>query len=171
MVSTIETLDQTLDDILALARAGQPSETARPVDIAALAEAVAEEFVDLGKEVAFEPAERVVATIRPNSLKRAIRNLIENAVKYGGTARVGVSREPGALRIFVEDRGPGIAAAELDRVTDPFYRLEPSRSRSTGGSGLGLAIARTIAETHGGRLELRNRPEGGLAAAIVLPVE
>jgi signal transduction histidine kinase len=169
MVSTIETLDQTLDDILALARAGQPSEVARAVDVAALAEAVAEEFVDLGKEVAFEPTERLVATIRPNSLKRAIRNLIENAVKYGGTARVGVSSEPAALRIFVEDRGPGIAAAELDRVTDPFYRLEPSRSRSTGGSGLGLAIARTIAEAHGGRLELKNRPEGGLTAAIVLP--
>ncbi|CAA9549274.1 MAG: hypothetical protein AVDCRST_MAG23-2833 [uncultured Sphingosinicella sp.] len=169
MVATIEDLDQTLDDILALARAGQPSEAARPVDVAALVEAVAEEFVDLGKDVAFEPAERLVATIRPNSLKRAVRNLIENAVKYGERASVGVVEEPGTLRILIEDDGPGIASAELDRVTDPFYRLEPSRSRLTGGSGLGLAIARTIAEAHGGRLELSNRPEGGLAASILLP--
>lgn len=169
IVATIESLDQTLDDILALARAGQPSEAARAVDVAALVEAVAEEFVDLGKNVSFNGSARAVATIRPNSLKRAVRNLIENAVKYGEAARVGVGAETGMLRILVEDEGPGIAAAELDRVTDPFYRLEPSRSRLTGGSGLGLAIARTVAETHGGRLELSNRPEGGLAAAILLP--
>jgi signal transduction histidine kinase len=169
MVATIEDLDQTLDDILALARAGQPSEAARAVDVAALVETVTDEFVDLGRDVAFETTERVVATIRPNSLKRAVRNLIENAIKYGEKARVGVTQEPGGTRILVEDEGPGIASAELDRVTDPFYRLEPSRSRLTGGSGLGLAIARTVAEAHGGRLELRNRPEGGLAASILLP--
>ena len=170
MIATIENLDQTLDDILALARAGQPSEAERIVDLGALAEAVAEEFVDLGQEVSFEPGERVVASVRPNSLRRAVRNLIENAVKYGEAAQVAVSAAGSEARISVDDRGPGIAPGELERVTDPFYRLEPSRSRATGGSGLGLAIARTIAESHGGRLELANRAEGGLSAAILLPL-
>ncbi len=170
MIATIETLDQTLDDILALARAGQPSEAERTVDLGALVEAVAEEFLDLGKEVSFEPGERVVASVRPNSLRRAVRNLIENAVKYGETAEVAVSAAGAEARISVDDRGPGIAPAELERVTDAFYRLEPSRNRATGGSGLGLAIARTIAESHGGRLELANQTEGGLSAAILLPL-
>ena len=170
MIATIENLDQTLDDILALARAGQPSEAERAVDLGALAEAVTEEFVDLGQEVSFEPGERVVASVRPNSLRRAIRNLVENAVKYGEAASVSVSAAGGEARISIEDRGPGIAPGDLERVTDPFYRLEPSRSRATGGSGLGLAIARTIAESQGGRLELANLADGGLSAAILLPL-
>lgn len=170
MIATIESLDETLNDILALARAGQPSEPERAMDLGALIEAVVEEFEDLGQDVTFEAGERVVASVRPNSLRRAVRNLIENAVKYGEAATVAVTAEGKEARIAVADRGPGIAPGELERVTDPFYRLEPSRSRATGGSGLGLAIARTIAEAQGGRLKLANRAEGGLEASILLPL-
>ena len=171
MIAAIESLDQTLDDILALARAGQPSEPARPMDVGALVETVAEEFQDLGQDVSFEPGERVVASVRPNSLRRAVRNLIDNGVKYGEGVRVSVAAEDGEARIAVTDRGPGIPDGEIERVTDAFYRLEPSRNRATGGSGLGLAITRTIAEAHGGRLDLANRREGGLTAALVLPLK
>ena len=170
MIATIESLDLTLDDILALARAGQPAEPLRPVDLAALVEALVEEFRDTGRAVAFAGPDRLVATVRANAIRRAVRNLIDNALTYGGTAGVTVSPADGAAHIRIDDDGPGIPASEVDRVTDPFYRLEASRNRATGGSGLGLAIARTVAEAHGGRLELSNRQEGGLVAALIVPV-
>lgn len=170
MAATIESLDQTLDDILALARAGRPGEAPRAVDAAALVEAAVEEFRDTGQPVDFTGPDRLVATLRPTSIRRAVRNLIDNALKYGGSAQVSVAARQGHLDISIADSGPGIPEAELACVTDPFYRLEPSRNRSTGGTGLGLALARTIAEAEGGRLELANRPEGGLSARLILPV-
>jgi signal transduction histidine kinase len=102
-------------------------------------------------------------------LKRALNNLVDNAVLYGGRATVQVEETPSALMLRVLDEGPGLPDAELERVFEPFYRLEASRSRATGGSGLGLGIARNIARTHGGELVLRNRPEGGLEARLTLP--
>ena len=112
---------------------------------------------------------RVVAEIRANSLRRASRNLLENAVKFGGRARVRVSEAGEGFRIDVDDEGPGIPASELERVLHPFQRLERSRNRGTGGTGLGLAIARTIAEANGGYLVLENRESGGLQASLVFP--
>jgi signal transduction histidine kinase len=102
-------------------------------------------------------------------LKRCLGNLIENAVKYGQSARVLVDDNDERLEIRIQDKGPGLPAAELERVFEPFYRVEGSRSRETGGTGLGLTIARGIAEAHGGRLSLRNREEGGLEATLQLP--
>ncbi len=98
-----------------------------------------------------------------------MRNLVENAVKYGDVAAVEVQDDATALRIAVRDEGPGLPPDELQRVFEPFYRVDASRSRDTGGSGLGLPIARSIAEMHGGSLVLRNRPQGGLEALLVLP--
>jgi signal transduction histidine kinase len=114
-------------------------------------------------------AGRLTARVQPNLLRRAIRNLIENGVKYGGAARVEVRDLGDRLAIEVTDRGPGIAEAELGQVQEAFYRVEPSRSRDTGGSGLGLTLVRAAAQAHGGSLELENRPEGGLLARILLP--
>jgi signal transduction histidine kinase len=105
----------------------------------------------------------------PQALKRCLANLVENAVKYGRSARVTVDDNDARLVIRVQDDGPGLPPAELEKVFDPFYRVEGSRSRDTGGTGLGLTIARGIAEAHGGRLTLRNREEGGLEATLELP--
>ena len=173
MIATIEEMTAMLDDTLALARSGRAVEEARPVDLHALADTIVEEFRALGRDVKLAPGERVTATVQPNLLRRAIRNLVENGVKYAGAARVTVRRvsEDRDLGVAIEvvDDGPGIAAAELARVQEPFYRIEPSRSRETGGSGLGLTLARAAAQAHGGRLELDNRAGGGLCARIRLP--
>ena len=99
-----------------------------------------------------------------------MRNLVENAVKYGDGAHVAVHAADGdRVAIEISDNGPGIPEDELANAQEAFYRIEPSRSRETGGSGLGLTLARAAAQAHGGRLELSNRAEGGLLVRILLP--
>jgi len=170
MIATIEEMTAMLDDTLALARSGRAVEPLRPIDVTALADAVVEEFHAFGADVEMEAGERQTGQIRPRLLRRAIRNLIENAVKYAGAARVAVrDRGSDELAVEIADDGPGIPEAELANVQEAFYRIEPSRSRETGGSGLGLTLARAAAQAHGGRLELENRPEGGLCARLVIP--
>ena len=144
-------------------------EPARPIDVMALLESLQADARELGGDVRIEGAARTPYHGHAQALKRCLGNLIDNAVKYGKTATVNVDDSPGQLRIAVCDEGPGIPEAELERVFDPFYRLEGSRSRSTGGTGLGLTIARNIAQAHGGELILRNRPAGGLEAVLNLP--
>jgi signal transduction histidine kinase len=141
------------------------------MDLTALADAVVEEFRDAGQPVELGSSERQVACVRPNLLRRAIRNLIDNAVKYGGSADVKVAPSGAEVAIEVCDRGPGIPQEALGEVLEPFHRLEASRNRETGGSGLGLTIARAVALNHGGRLELENRAGGGLKARLLLPRE
>jgi signal transduction histidine kinase len=169
VIATIEEMTAMLDDTLALARSGRAREPERAVDLPALADTVVEEFRELGLDVALEPSEKLSATVQPVSLRRAVRNLVENGVKYGGSVRVTVRKVNGHPAIEVADRGPGIPEAELAAVLEPFVRLEASRSRETGGSGLGLTLARAAAQAHGGSLELENRPGGGLLARICLP--
>jgi signal transduction histidine kinase len=169
MIATIEEMAALLDDALALARSGRATEEIRDIDVGALADAVVEEFRALGKDVRFEEGVRLTAPVQPNLLRRAVRNLIDNAVKYAGSASVSVRTAEGGIAIEVADNGPGIPEASLGKVQEAFVRLEESRSRQTGGSGLGLALARGAAVAHGGRLELENRSEGGLLARIVLP--
>jgi signal transduction histidine kinase len=169
MIATIEEMTAMLDDTLALARSGRAVEPPRAVDIAALADTVVEEFRALGHDVEMDSGTRQTAQVQPRLLRRAMRNLIENGVKYGGATRVAVRGSAKEVVIEVSDCGPGIAEDELSRVQEAFYRVEPSRSRETGGSGLGLTLARAAAQAHGGSLELENRPEGGLAARIRLP--
>ncbi|MDQ8754900.1 ATP-binding protein [Sphingosinicella sp. LHD-64] len=170
MIATIEEMAAMLDDTLALARTGRGVEQLRPIDVGALADTVVEEFRALGQPVELEGGARLIAKLQPNLIRRAVRNLIDNAVKYGGSARVAV-RDAGGDRIAIEitDDGPGIPDGELANAQEAFYRIEPSRSRETGGSGLGLTLARAAAQAHGGGLELANRPEGGLVARILLP--
>jgi signal transduction histidine kinase len=106
---------------------------------------------------------------QPIALKRAVANLIENAVVYGKRAEVRLAQTPEDFEIRIEDEGPGIPETEFERVFRPFYRLEASRNRDSGGAGLGLAIARSVVRSHGGDIVLENRPEGGLRATISLP--
>jgi signal transduction histidine kinase len=108
---------------------------------------------------------------RPVALKRALGNLVSNAVNYGGDARVTMAPPvDGMVEVEIEDNGPGIPAAEIGRVFEPFHRLEQSRNRETGGVGLGLPIARNMLRAHGGDVVLSNRPRGGLKALVTLPV-
>lgn len=165
MAATIDEMNRMLDDILSLARVGRAGEPPTPTDLSALVDVVVEDFRDLGADVAYEPAARAVRSVRPAAMKRAVRNLIENAVKYAGAAEVSVA----AGSITVADRGPGIPADRLADVFEPFTRLESSRNRDTGGSGLGLALAQAIVTEAGGTLTLANRDGGGLAAVIALP--
>lgn len=169
MADTIDEMSRTLDDILSLARLGRPSEPNTDVDLGALVDAVVEDFRDLDHDVKFEEAARLKMRLRPTLMRRAVRNLIENAVKYGGGAEVRLIPEPQRVTIEVCDRGPGIPAEKLEAVFNPFTRLEESRNRDTGGIGLGLALARAIVNDAGGSIALANRAGGGLTATITLP--
>jgi signal transduction histidine kinase len=169
LVATVEEMAATLEDILTLARTGRAREPVRPVDLSALADAVVEEFRELGLAADFRPSPRAVLAVQPNLLRRALRNLVDNALAYGGGAAVAVEERPGGIEIRVEDDGPGIPDDRLEEVLDPFRRLETSRNRESGGAGLGLAIANAVAQAHGGRLALSNRRQGGLRAALIFP--
>jgi signal transduction histidine kinase len=169
MAETIDEMNATLEDILSLARLGRPSEPATDVDVAALVDAVVEDFRDLGDDVDFVEVARVPLRVRPNLMRRAVRNLIENAIKYAGAAQVRVETTAQAVSIVVCDTGPGIPPDRLEAVFDPFIRLETSRNRDTGGIGLGLALARAIVRDAGGEITLANRDSGGLDATIRLP--
>ncbi len=169
MADTIDEMNRTLDDILSLARLGRPSEPPTDVDLAALIDAVVEDFRDLGADVTTEESPRLPIRLRPSLMRRALRNLIENAIKYAGGAEVRLVPRTADVAIEVADRGPGIPADKLAKVFDPFTRLESSRNRDTGGIGLGLALARAIAREAGGDVSLANRDGGGLVATITLP--
>lgn len=169
MADIIEEMNRTLEDILSLARLGRPSEPPTDVDLSALIDAVVEDFRDLDHAVTFEEAPRLRMRLRPALMRRAVRNLIENAVKYGGGAEVRLLPANKSVTIEVADRGPGIPADKLAAVFDPFTRLETSRNRETGGIGLGLALAHAIVRDAGGTIDLANRDRGGLVATITLP--
>lgn len=169
MVAKIEEMAATLEDILTLARSGRSRERSERLDVTELAHAVAREYEELGQPVSFGADEPHLLDVQPNLLRRALRNLIDNAVKYGGSAEMQVSGEPGIVTIAVCDRGPGLSPSELERITGAFYRAEPSRNRDTGGAGLGLSIVQAVVDAHGGTLTIRNRDAGGLTAAIALP--
>jgi protein-histidine pros-kinase len=141
----------------------------RPIDVDALVGSVADDRRDIGQAIAVRGAARAPYAGHPQSLRRCLDNLVENALRYGGAAEIEVLDEPERLRIAVRDRGPGIPATELQRVFEPFYRLDSSRNPGSGGVGLGLSIARNIARWHGGDVVLENAPAGGLLAQILLP--
>ena len=170
MSQTIDEMNRMLEDILSLARAGRSTEAAQKVDLSALADAVVEDFIELGSPVEMADSARAVASVRPQQIRRALRNLIENAIVYGERAHVSVVREDGAIRLVVADDGPGIAEDRMEEMMEPFTRMEGSRNRETGGAGLGLALVRAIMAEHGGALRLANRAGGGLEASLVLPV-
>src|SRR5579863_9013777 len=153
---------------LALFRGLNDEESLEPVDVNLLLATVRGEFVEMGKEVTLEGSALETFPGKPQALKRCVTNLVNNAVNFGGRARILV-HDGAHLEISVCDDGPGIPPAELEKVFEPFYRLESSRNRDTGGTGLGLSIARDVAQAHGGSLVLRNRPGGGLEARLSLP--
>ncbi len=171
LIATVEEMQGMVEATLAFARGVTVSEASEAVDLAELMAALDDELVETGTRIRVDAVPDLVVRARPSSLRRALRNLIDNAVRYGGGAHVALARDAGSARITIADNGPGIPEADLDRAFDPFVRLETSRSRETGGTGLGLAIARTIVQAHGGDIRLTNRAAGGLAASVTLPLD
>lgn len=170
MQRQLDDMQQMAESALAFARDAADGEPTSRTDLGALAESIVEDLEGLGLAVTCTSAEEtIVHACRPVSLKRALTNLIRNAVAYGGGADVSVRMANGEILIEVADHGPGIPDADMERAFTPFERLDPARSAETGGAGLGLTIARTIARAHGGDVRLANRPEGGLVATIALP--
>ncbi len=158
-------VSQTLDFMKGLDK----HQALQPIDVMALLESLQSDYQEMGREVSIEGDAQQPCLGVPQLLKRCIANLLDNAVNYGKRARIVVEEGPAELVIRIRDDGPGLPEAELERVFEPFYRVEGSRSRETGGTGLGLAIARNIAQTLGGDLHLANRPQGGLEAVLCLP--
>jgi signal transduction histidine kinase len=169
-IRTIEEASELLEDILELARRGRSNEVLRPIDISVLVQDIVEDYVEIGLPVALRDTERSPVACRPVLFRRALRNLIDNAVAYGQTATVSVNQDGGNVLVSVEDGGPGMSAHALALATQPFHRGEASRSRMTGGAGLGLTIAEAIAKAHGGALQLANLTPNGLRATISLPL-
>jgi len=170
MIATIDDMRKMLDDILSLARAGRDREPPQRVDLAALADAALDDFEDTGAPVERAEMPRTIVAVHPRAIRRALTNLIENAVKYGGRAEVSLRVEKDRAILAVADSGPGIPEERIEEMLNPFTRMEQSRSRDTGGTGLGLAIVRAVASAEGGHLRLSNRPEGGLLAELSLPL-
>ncbi|RKF22524.1 two-component sensor histidine kinase [Altericroceibacterium spongiae] len=175
MATTIEDITHTLDDILSLARVGRPTDPLEKTELGALTASVVEEYEDMGEPVTLGECERISLPIRATWLRRALRNLISNALRYGADAEISLCREKDEAVICIADHGPGIADADMDAMFQPFQRGDPSRNRGTGGAGLGLTLARAIAEQHGGQLALENRLDAdgqicGLVAELRLPI-
>ncbi|HEY0767591.1 MAG TPA: ATP-binding protein, partial [Steroidobacteraceae bacterium] len=164
----LDEMEAMVREALSLFRGIEDGEPAAPIVLDTLLGKLREEFADMGQEVTVTGRTVQPFVGKPQALKRCLTNLIANAITFGARADLLLEDGP-VVAIRVRDRGPGIPAEELERVFEPFYRLESSRNRDSGGTGLGLSIARDIAQAHGGSLTLRNLPEGGLEAALLLP--
>jgi signal transduction histidine kinase len=166
----IDEMRMLLDSIQAYVDSDGRSIPAERIDIAVMAETLVDTAADHGADATYSGVSSLEVKVRPVPIRRALSNLIENALHYGGNVRVSVRRDGGAVEITVDDDGPGIPD---DRITDalqPFVRLDTARARDTAGMGLGLPIVRKAVRTENGTLDLRNRPEGGLRATIRLPM-
>lgn len=170
MQATLEGMEAMIAATLSFARNDMVSEPSLAVDIVSLLSSICDDMADVGLPVTFEPEGRIPLECRPTALRRAFTNLIDNALNYGGTARVFLEKSGTAITIKVEDDGPGVPEDEQENVFKPFYRLEHSRNLDTGGVGLGLSVARTVIHAHGGDIGFRNRAEGGLRVTVTLPL-
>lgn len=170
MLADLAEMEAMIAATLAFARDDPARERPQPLDLGALLAAVCADAADAGADARYSGPQRLPFTGRAAALKRAFANLVDNAVTYGGSARVAASAERGSVTVIVDDDGPGLANADRERVFEPFVRGEASRSRETGGVGLGLAVVRAAVRAHGGDVVLANRPGGGLRATVTLPV-
>lgn len=175
MARTIEDITHTLDDILSLARIGQPTDPMERTDLSALLIGVVEEYEDMGEPVELVSTTRIALNMRATWLRRCLRNLIGNALRYGTRARISLEQQDRDAVVTIDDDGPGIAADEVEQMMQPFARGDKSRNSATGGAGLGLTLARAIAEEHGGTITLTNRHDNagavaGLRVTVRLPI-
>ena len=170
MTSDMEQMDAMIGATMAFVRDATKTGERRRLELSSLVQSIADEMSDTGADVTAETTGPVVIEGDPIALRRLVSNLLDNAVKFGERARARVYSESGSAVIEIDDNGPGLTAADQDKVFEPFYRGEPSRSRETGGAGLGLAVVRSVARAHGGDAALENLPGGGLRAKARLPI-
>ena len=169
-VKDLDELQQMVASTLDYMRGlGEGGEAVQPIDVTALISSLKEDAEEAGHTITISGDARAPLMGRAQALKRCLQNLIDNALAYGRRADITLRDEGGALNIAISDDGPGIPEDDIERVFEPFYRVEGSRNRNTGGSGLGLSIARNIAQAHGGSVRLRNLARGGLEATLRIP--
>jgi signal transduction histidine kinase len=156
----------TLDYMRGLSDGG---EEVSAIDLNALISSLKQDAEEAGHTVTVAGESPGPVMGRAQALRRCLQNLLDNALAYGRRADITVRGEGRSVNVAISDQGPGIPESDIERVFDPFYRVEGSRNRNSGGSGLGLSIARNIAQAHGGAVRLRNLPQGGLEATLVLP--
>ena len=169
VLDTLDEMESMIASVLEFARGTFHDEPQRRVDLSALVASVCDDMADAGATIEFEPPDQILVACRRIALKRALTNLIDNAVKYGGVARVSVEERPDVVEITIDDDGPGIPQEQLDRIFMPFYRVDASRTSNNGGVGLGLSIAQAIIHGHGGTIRPENRSERGLRVRVSLP--
>lgn len=170
MIRTLEEMRQMVEETLVFTRNDSLRENTDVIDLAELIRKTGEEQQALGGAVRWSDLPPLPYRARPLAMKRALSNLIENALRYGGSAEISL-HQAAEIEIHIEDRGPGLAEAWLEKVFEPFARPSQDRCHDTGGVGLGLSIARSAIEAHGGRIELANREGGGLRASVFLPLQ
>ena len=158
-------VDATLDFM----RGAEIREETRSLDLMALLESLCDDAREAGAQIRLEGRIKRPYLGRPLALKRCIGNLLDNALRYGGSTDLEVKDGDQWVSIAIADQGPGIPPEAMERIFEPFFRVEGSRGRASGGTGLGLGIARNLARAHGGDLTLRNRDGGGLIATLTLP--
>lgn len=168
LLRNLDELQALTEQVLAAAK-GAGGEQRRNVDLSALVESLCTDLDEIGEPVSWANHSPAPISCRPNEIKRAVRNLVENAVAYGHKADVRIAHSGDGYDVVVEDSGPGIPDTDRQRVFEPFVRLESSRNEATGGTGLGLTLVKAIVEGHGGAVVLENRPGGGLRARMHLP--
>lgn len=167
----LDEMEEMINATLAFLREDASTEKVERVDLSAILETIAADAMDAGHAVSLDIPSSLVIAGRHLALKRALTNLVQNAIKYGGIAKVSARADAAQIRVSIEDDGPGIPTEKLEAVFQPFYRLETSRARSTGGHGLGLTVTRTILRAHGGDVVLKNGDAGGIVARVTLPTE
>jgi signal transduction histidine kinase len=168
LIASIEEMQEMVDATLSFAHGIASSEAYETVDLGTFLRLLKSDMLE---DFVLDESERVSVRLRPRSLRRALRNIIDNAHRYGGAVTVTFRQDSDHAVITISDDGPGIPETDLEQVFEPYFRLEKSRSKETGGTGLGLSIARTIVRAHGGDVSLSNRREGGLVATVTLPLE
>ena len=169
LIVSIQKMEAVANSALEFLRGEARDEPMREIDLTALVESECLEFEDRGEKVRFAAHHSLQCYCRPDAMARAVRNLIENALKYAGAAAVRVDRGGGWIDVTVRDRGPGIPECRLAEATEPFVRLSAARGSEKGGFGVGLAVVRAVAEGHGGDLVLQQNQPSGLIAVIRIP--
>jgi two-component system OmpR family sensor kinase len=168
-LAAVDEMEIMLSSFLTYAHAIHGNEELKPSDIGALTSSICDDLSDFGAAVTCDVESGLKLQCKRIAIKRAISNIIDNALKYGKEAKITAFRERNTIILRVDDCGPGITSGEFDSVFTPFVRGTSHSDTSTSGVGLGLSIAQMIAEDHGGEINLQNRVEGGLRVEIRLP--
>ncbi len=169
MLSDLAQMEAMISATLSFSQLDSSDEQLKKLDLAGLVQSVVDDAAEMGRNVTYEGPARVSFLGRPLALRRVFDNLVDNALKYGGRAEVQLTETRSHIKVTITDEGPGIPRDEVEKVFDPFYRVETSRSRETGGVGLGLAVVRSIVRGHGGEVTLENPKSGGLCVTVTLP--